>query len=132
MVKYSNLVYTKMISIIIIMFGAIIVWKLINKYKKRMRELKEELKKTQFELRSSRVKFGKSFEHFVPLIKNFPGDKEKTVFLGMPIDFICFDEEAIKFVEVKTNKSKLNNNERRIKNLILNKKVEWHELRYTT
>ncbi|MBU0962801.1 MAG: hypothetical protein KKD48_02765 [Nanoarchaeota archaeon] len=92
--------------------------------------LQEQLGFLQRDLKSAYIKFGKSFEHFVPFIKDFPGDREKTVFLGMPIDFISFDNDSVKFTEVKTGSSQLNKNQRRIKQLILDKKVEWHELNY--
>ncbi len=94
------------------------------------KHLQEQISNLERDVRSAYVKFGKSFEHFVPFIKNFPGDRNKTTFLGMPIDFISFDEDSIKFIEVKTGKSQLNNNQQRIKKLILDKKIEWHELNY--
>ncbi len=90
----------------------------------------EKLKEVGHKLRSLRVRFGKTFEHFIPFIKSFPGDREKTVFLGMPIDFIIFDKKAIKFVEVKTQNSKLSEKQEKIKKQIQKGQVEWHELHY--
>ena len=107
--------------------SAYLVWYVMNK---KLTELISELKQTQFSLRSAYVKFGKSFEHFVPFIKNFPGDVEKTQFLGMPIDFISFDKDKIRFIEVKTGSSQLNPNQKRVKKLIDEKKVEFLEVRY--
>lgn len=114
------------VEIVIIGIAAFIIWKLV----KKIEEIRIHLKKAHSETRSAYVKFGKSFEHFVPFIKNFPGDRQKAVFMGNYIDFICFDDDAIKFIEVKTGQSQLNNNQKRIKKLILDKRVEWHELRY--
>lgn len=99
-------------------------------YKNRCESLDKELKELKSQLKSQQVKFGKSFEHFVPFMDNFPADREKTIFLGMPIDFIAFDENSVKFIEVKTGESQLNQNQKRIKKLIEDKQVEWHELRY--
>mgnify|MGYP001560745861 CR=1 FL=1 len=121
-----------MYEIIGIVMGVIglILFGLRRHYKKIIERIGEELKETRFSLKSALVKFGKSFEHFVPFSNKFPGDKEKTVFLGMPIDFISFDEENIKFIECKTGNSQLNKNQKRIKELIENKKVEFIEVRY--
>tara|TARA_B100000945_G_C20175409_1_gene499785 strand:- start:85 stop:567 length:483 start_codon:yes stop_codon:yes gene_type:complete len=56
-------------------------------------------------------------------------------FLGNPIDFIGFkgldgDEEIeIKFIEVKSGKSKLSSKQKQIKEAVLEKRVEWVEVR---
>ena len=56
-------------------------------------------------------------------------------FLGNPIDFVGFkgldgdDEVEIKFIEVKSGKSKLNKNQRRVKAAVLAKKIQWVEVR---
>lgn len=97
---------------------------------KKLKELQQENKELKSQIKSKEVKFGKSFEHFVPFIKNFPGDKEKTVFLGMPIDFICFDDDAVKFIEVKTGASQLSPKQKRIKNMIENNQVKFFEVTY--
>ena len=98
--------------------------------KKSHKKLEMELKQTQSKLKSAYVKFGKSFEHFVPFTKKFEGDLEKTIFLGMPIDFICFDKDAIKFIEVKTGESKLSPKQNLIKKQIEQGKVKFMEVRY--
>jgi len=64
--------------IIIIITGIGIL--IISKLMKNLRELEEENKKLRSEIKSKEVKFGKSFEHFVPFIKNFPGIKKKQFF----------------------------------------------------
>ena len=84
----------------------------------------------KFNLRSAYVKFGKTFEHFAPFTNNFPGNKETFVFMGMPIDGICFDEDSVKFIEIKTGNAKLSSKQERIKKLIEDKKVEFKEVRY--
>jgi predicted Holliday junction resolvase-like endonuclease len=56
-------------------------------------------------------------------------------FLGSPIDFVGFkglDGEGdidIKFIEVKSGKSRLNKNQRRIRDAIVEKRIEWVEVR---
>ena len=56
-------------------------------------------------------------------------------FLGSPIDFVGFkglDGEGdidIKFIEVKSGKSRLNKNQRRIRDAVIAKRIEWVEVR---
>ena len=55
-------------------------------------------------------------------------------FLGNPIDFIGFNgldvegEINIKFIEIKTGKSRLTKNEKRIKEAVEAKRVEWQTI----
>ena len=112
-------------QIITIGISAVIIWLLW----KRTKSLELSLKTSQSSLKSAYVKFGKSFEHFVPFIKDFPADREKTVFLGMPIDFISFDEDSVKFIEVKTGQSQLSKKQKFIKKQIEDGKVEFKEVR---
>ncbi len=85
-----------------------------------------------FQQKSLQVKYGKNWEQFVPLMADFEkvAKKENAVFIGMPIDYVVFEDDAIKFVEVKTGSSTLSKKQKNIKNLIEQKKVEWHELRF--
>lgn len=89
-------------------------------------------KSVEFELKSLSVRHGKCFENFVPFTSEFEkiGNKDNFVFIGKPIDGVIFDDEAIKFVEIKTGKGDLNKKQKWIKNLVEKKKVEWYELRY--
>ena len=56
-------------------------------------------------------------------------------FLGNPIDFVGFkglDGEGdidIKFIEIKSGKSRLNKNQRRIRDAVAAKRIEWVEVR---
>lgn len=116
-------------TIIIGISGAtiFIVWK---SFKRKIENLQSELKQSKSKLISAYVKFGKSFEHFVPFTKKFPGTKENTVFLGMPIDFISFEEDSIIFTEVKTGSSPLSKKQLKIKKMVEEGKIAFKELRY--
>lgn len=104
-----------------------IAYRLYNKSK----DLESELKKTTFQLRSAYVKFGKTFEQFVPFTKDFTQEeKNGFVFLGMPIDGVIFGEDKIKFIEIKTGASQLSGKQKRIKKMIENGQVEFMEVRY--
>jgi len=63
-------------------------------------------------------------------MEQYPGMKENTVFIGHPIDFISFDDDYIKFIEVKTGKSALNDKQQKVKGLVENRKIKWCELRF--
>lgn len=121
-----------MIQIITIIIGIIagfFIWKLYQK-SNQLQELQGELKSSNSLLKSLRVKFGKSFEHFAPFTKIFPGDKDNAVFMGMPIDYISFDLDTIKFIEIKTGNAQLSPKQKRIKKQIENGEVEFKEVRY--
>ena len=98
----------------------------------KLRSLHQDFGQLKHDHRSVFVKHGKAWENFVPFMPGFEkvANKDNAVFIGMPIDFISFDDDAVKFIEVKTGKAKLSYNQQRIRKLIEDKKVEWHELRY--
>jgi len=95
-----------------------------------MKTLHADYEQLLFDNKSMSIKHGYQFESFVPFMENYPGEKENTVFIGRPIDFISFDHVSIKFIEVKTGKGVLNEKQKMIKELIEDKKVEWFELRF--
>lgn len=115
--------------LIILLFVILILW---LSSKKQNKELKDRIKEIEFQQRSTVVKHGKNWEHFVPLMEDFEkiAKREDSIFLGMPIDYISFGEDAVKFIEVKTGDSNLSSRQKKIKNLVEQKKVEWHELRF--
>lgn len=79
---------------------------------------------------SMSVRYGNFLENYIPWIKKlFPYRPDKFRFIGHPIDGIVFGDDKIIFMEFKTGKSKLNNNQKRIKKLVKEKKVEWKEIR---
>ena len=92
--------------------------------------LRRAYKKLEHDYRSMYVKHGQHFESFVPFMDDYPGMKENTVFIGQPVDFISFDDDSVKFIEVKTGKSGLNEKQRRVKDLVQNRNVRWYELRF--
>lgn len=79
--------------------------------------------------KSSEVRTGQIAEHFSPLLKDFKYNRKQARFLASPIDFIIFEEDEIIFMEVKTGKSQLNKNQRRIRDQVNEKKVRWEVFR---
>ena len=84
--------------------------------------------------RSSAVNWGKTIEHFVPFMTNFPVPPEDVVFLGMPIDYVGFTHTDSKtkcevhFIEVKSGNAALMGKQRNIKKAIEEGRVRWHEI----
>ena len=83
--------------------------------------------------RSRAVSFGKTIEHYVPFMKNFPVDPKDVQFFGKPIDYIAFVNRGSKtkcsvhFIEVKSGNSHLNDHQKNIKKAVLDGRVHWHE-----
>ena len=121
-----------MIAVGVLIALIVILIYLLSNALQKIKLLESAQEELRFDIRSANVKHGKAWEHFVPFMPEFEkiADKENSVFLGMPVDFIAFDDDAVKFVEVKTGKSRLNEKQEKIKKLINDKKVKWHELRY--
>jgi len=87
--------------------------------------------------KSQAVTIGKVTEHIIPYFSGvFPYNPKEARFIGSPIDLIVFDgmetdpeNISVHFIEVKTATSALSPKQRAIKYAILNKRVEWKELR---
>lgn len=86
-------------------------------------------------LKSRAVIGGQFSENLAPYLPDFPYLPTECRFLGKPTDFIVFkgmDEKDISevvFVEVKSGKSKLNAQEKKLKETIEKKKVKFEEYR---
>lgn len=124
--------------LILLVFGA--VWNFKYRLKKLKEEFKEELKREvakarhEGKQRSAAVQWGKTIEHFVPFVEDFPIPAEDVVFLGMPIDYVGFTNTASKtecevhFIEVKSGSSFLMDKQKNIKKAIQEGRVYWHEI----
>ena len=83
--------------------------------------------------RSRAVSFGKTIEHYVPFMENFPVEPKDVQFFGKPIDYIAFANRGSKkkcsvhFIEVKSGNSNLNSHQKNITDAILKGRVHWHE-----
>ena len=90
-------------------------------------------RKKSFELQSSKqslsTKYGKMSEQFFPFMKDYPYDEHGFRFIGSPVDGVQFCDDKIVFVEFKASNSALSEKQRKIKELIKNKKVDFEEFR---
>jgi predicted Holliday junction resolvase-like endonuclease len=92
-------------------------------------DLKEDIASIHYLKRSQSVKYGQLTEQWIPFAKNFPFNSQNFRFIGKPIDGLVFDDDQIVFVEFKTNKSSLSQVQKKVKDLVKEKKVGWFELR---
>jgi predicted Holliday junction resolvase-like endonuclease len=114
--------------------------KQLNKVETKLQEQAELFEKERAEIRrdakkrSGAVQWGKTIEHFVPFMSDFPVPPEDVTFLGMPIDYVGFSNTGSKtkcsvhFVEVKSGSSFLLGKQKNIKKAIEEGRVHWHEI----
>jgi len=89
----------------------------------------ERYTKMYSQKKSSEVRLGQIAENFAPILNSFPYDPKKGRFIGSPIDMVVFDDEEVAFIEFKTGESQLNNNQRKVRDLVNSGKVVWKEIR---
>tara|TARA_R100001509_G_C4694249_1_gene157889 strand:+ start:64 stop:468 length:405 start_codon:yes stop_codon:yes gene_type:complete len=122
-----------------IVLGVILVGVIIF-YTLKIKKLKEDfdderaLIKIDAKRRSGAVQWGKTIEHFVPFMTDFPVPAEDCTFLGMPIDYVAFTDTksktkcAVHIIEVKSGSSFLMSKQKNIKKAIEEGRVHWHEI----
>jgi predicted Holliday junction resolvase-like endonuclease len=96
---------------------------------KSLVSLKEEVDDLRFSKKSQSVKYGQLTEQWIPFSDKYPYDSQNFRFIGKPIDGISFEEDKIVFVEFKTNTSQLSEAQKKVKDLVENKKIEWLKLK---
>ncbi|MEM3091440.1 MAG: Holliday junction resolvase-like protein [Candidatus Pacearchaeota archaeon] len=86
-------------------------------------------------IKSRAVIGGQFSEQLAPYLPNFPFKPTECKFLGKPIDFVIFkgmDDKKINeivFLEIKSAKSKISQQEKNLKETIEKGKVSWREYR---
>ena len=127
-------------SVVLVVLIVAAVWNFNYQLEKLKAEHEEELRREitkarkDGKQRSAAVQWGKTIEHFVPFMEEFPIPAEDVVFLGMPIDYVGFTNTGSKtkcevhFVEVKSGSSFLMGKQKNIKKAIQEGRVHWHEV----
>ncbi len=120
-----------LIWILFWVFFWILIWKII-----RYSILKDERKKSI--KKSKAVILWEVYEKILPFLPDFAYKPRDMVFVWKWVDYIIFDWlndwklEKIVFLELKTWASKLNQNEKNIKQVINAKKIEYIEYKINT
>ncbi len=113
-----------LIGIIIgVIFGITLV------YRAAISPLHKKIEKLSSEKESSSTAWGKTTEQFVSSMEKYPYSTENFRHIGSPIDGIQFEDDQILFVEFKTDKSKLNSKQNKIKKLVKEGKTKWFEFK---
>jgi len=129
---------------ILLFFTIYLMWLLIKKtsqlnnikleHHKEIKELELKIRKDSTKRQRSVLK-GQISETIAPWSIKAVNSVKELNFLGNPIDFLGFKgldgdgEIDIKFIEVKSGKSQLNKNQRRVRDAVKEKRVEWVEVR---
>jgi predicted Holliday junction resolvase-like endonuclease len=124
-------------TIVVIIISTIIIlyllWNIIKMKLGHKAAIKDARKDTAARQRST-IK-GDISEIIAPWSLKSVNSVKELNFMGSPIDFVGFKgldgdgEIEIKFIEIKSGKSKLNKNQRRIRDAVIAKRVEWIEAR---
>ncbi len=114
----------ELILFILLLVSFALLYFFFSKYS----QLKTEFEELAFSKRSQSVKYGKLTEQWIPFSDQFPFSPDSFHFLGNPVDGVAFTDSSVIFCEFKTNKSKLSEKQKKIKELIKQKKVEWFEM----
>ena len=112
--------------------------KLLNEKKEELKDRKELIGKKKsstqkrVETTTGSVNMGFILERLAPVLAQFPFDKNDCRSLFDPIDYVIFEGlqktgkvQKIFFVDIKSGKSKLKANQKAIKQIIEQKKVEF-------
>lgn len=115
------------------------------KFDQRINEWKEKEEKRIRDdaiKRSASSRVGKYMDRLAPILTDFEHDPRDVRWLGNPIDLVIFegygsskdsenieDFNKIVLCDVKTGKTGLTKEEKRIKELIEEKEIEWEEFR---
>ncbi|MBU5687905.1 MAG: Holliday junction resolvase-like protein [Candidatus Aenigmatarchaeota archaeon] len=130
----------EILLLIVIGFFLVIIGYNIGKIIERERSIREwqkliEQARKESAEKSRQTVGGKFAENIAPYLPDFKYDPTEIRFIGTPIDFIVFkglskkDPEEIVFLEVKSGKSQLSDLQKKIREIIKEKKVYWDEYR---
>lgn len=117
--------------LVIVVGGLFITWLVehIRKLNLDMLLLEEKNARILSQKKSSEVRLGQISEQLVPFLSNFKHDPKRAHFIGQPIDYVVFEDDAITFVEVKSGGAQLTSTQKLIKKLVQDGKVRWEEIR---
>ena len=117
-------------GVLILLLGVAFFLGRIFRFRDMQRERKDAIK------RSESVILGSIYEKILPFLPDFPYSPKDMVFLGKGFDYLVLDGLAewhirkIVFLEVKSGWSRLNSNEKAIRDAVENKRIEWKEWRF--
>ena len=131
-------------SIFILIVAVVIIGFLVREWVRKISEINHLKLEHEGQIRAARkdsndrqrstIK-GQISETLAPWSMDAVNSVKELNFIGNPIDFVGFKgldgegEIEVKFIEVKSGKSKLNKNQRRVRDAINAKRIEWVEVK---
>ena len=125
----SSYVIGLVLSAILIFGSFYILYSQLVDARKFAKEKVIEYTKLLSQKKSSEVRLGQISEQLVPFLDKFKHDPKKAHFIGMPIDYVVFNNDEIVFIEVKSGGSTLSKKQSEIKKLIASGKVRFETIR---
>lgn len=119
------LLYLSMIIVALVLVLVIVV----RVYHDKVTALQGRLAAVESSKRSLSTTYGLISEQWAPFMSGYPYDPRNFRFLGKPVDGVQFENDKIVFVEFKVNTSQLTEEQRRIRTLVEQGRVEWYEFR---
>jgi predicted Holliday junction resolvase-like endonuclease len=122
----TTLVYVAIVLVVFVVAYVLGVTTAVSRFRSKVSEIRKDTAKRQ-----RAVIGGQVSEQLAPYLPDFPYRASEARFIGKPVDFLVFvgmDDKKIEkvvFVEVKTGKSRLNDQERNLKETIEKGRVEW-------
>lgn len=118
-------------EILLVIIFLIIVFAIILALKNRADAASERADKAEHSKKSMSVKYGQLSEQFMPFLDDFPYESQNFRFIGKPIDGIVFDfeQDKIVFMEFKVNSSQLNDNQKKVKDMVSRGRVFFETMR---
>lgn len=125
----SSYVIGLILSVILVFGSFYMLYSQLIDARKFAKEKVIECAKLLSQKKSSEVRLGQISEQLVPFLDKFKYDPKNAHFIGMPIDYIVFNNDEIVFVEVKSGGSTLSKKQSEIKKLINGCKVRFETIR---
>ena len=126
MADRSTLVTLGIVLVVFLVAYLLGVISTVTRMRQRVRDIRRDTARRQ-----RAVVGGLVSEQLAPYLPGFPYRGSEARFIGKPVDFLVFvgmDEkriEKIVFVEVKTGRSRLSDQERNLKKAVEEGRVEW-------
>lgn len=97
----------------------------LEKTREEFIQLKSKYDSLVSSRKSNEVRLGAIAESLTPFLEGFNHDPKSLRSLGSPIDYVCFEEDGVTFIEVKSGESKLSKKQKHIKELVETGKVSF-------
>ena len=96
-----------------------------NAFFNELQALRSRYESESSKKKSEQVRLGHIVEQLAPFLDNFKHDPKDLIPMFQPIDYVCFEDEQITFIEVKSGGAQLSTKQKQIKKLVEDGKVKF-------